>query len=77
MAGVNMVGVNNVVHDAIRECFEGIMLEPCLLQPCVHVAVITKMLYALVKNVIWPQLLIVYVNFLLKLDALFFIKAKC
>ena len=33
-----MVGVNNVAHDDICECFEGIMLEPCLLQPCVHVA---------------------------------------
>ena len=33
-----MVGVNNVVHDAICECFEGIMLEPCLFQPCFHVA---------------------------------------
>ena len=21
-----------------KECFEGIMLEPCLLQPCFHVA---------------------------------------
>ena len=38
MVGVNMVGVNNVAHDAICECFEGIMLEPCLLQPCFHVA---------------------------------------
>ena len=34
-----MVGVNNVVHDAICECFEGIMLEPCLLHPCFHVAI--------------------------------------
>ena len=33
-----MVGVNNVVQDAICECFEGIMIEPCLLQPCFHVA---------------------------------------
>ena len=33
-----MVGVNNVAHDAICECVEGIMLEPCLLQPCFHVA---------------------------------------
>ena len=38
MVGVNMVGVSIVVHDAICECFEGIVLEPCLLQPCVHVA---------------------------------------
>ena len=38
MVGANMVGVSNVVHDAICECFEGIMLEPCLLQPCFHVA---------------------------------------
>ena len=38
MVGVNMVGVSNVVHDAICECSEGIMLEPCLLQPCFHVA---------------------------------------
>ena len=34
----NMVGVNNVAHDAICECFEGIVLELCLLQPCFHVA---------------------------------------
>ena len=27
-----------LVHDAVCECFEGIMLEPCLLQPCFHVA---------------------------------------
>ena len=38
MVGVNMVGVDNVVHHAICECFEGIMLETCLLQPCSHVA---------------------------------------
>ena len=24
------------------ECFEGIMLEPCLLQPCFHVAGVVK-----------------------------------
>ena len=33
-----MLGVNMAFHDAIRECFEGIMLEPCLPQPCFHVA---------------------------------------
>ena len=33
----NMVGVD-MVHDAICECFEGTMLEPCLLKPCFHVA---------------------------------------
>ena len=38
MVGVNMVGVNMAFHDAICECFEGTMLEPCLLKPCVHVA---------------------------------------
>ena len=38
MLGVNMLGVNMVVHDAICECFEGNMLEPCLLKPCFHVA---------------------------------------
>ena len=27
-----------VVHDAICECFEGAMLEACLLKPCFHVA---------------------------------------
>ena len=35
---VNMVGVNMAIHDAICECFEGTVLEPCLLRPCVHVA---------------------------------------
>ena len=25
-------------HDAICKCFEGTMLEPCLLKPCFHVA---------------------------------------
>ena len=45
----NMVGVNMVLAESIKfkyglykscgvECFEGIMLEPCLLQPCFHVA---------------------------------------
>ena len=44
-----MVGVNMVLAEFIEfkhglykscgiECFEGILLEPCLLQPCVHVA---------------------------------------
>ena len=33
-----MVGVNLVVHDASCECFEGTMLEPCLLKLCFHVA---------------------------------------
>ena len=33
-----MVGVNMALHDAICECFEGAMLEPCLLKPCFHVA---------------------------------------
>ena len=33
-----MVGVNMAFHDAICECFEGTMLEPCLLKPCFHVA---------------------------------------
>ena len=46
---LNMVGVNMVLAEFVKfkhglykscgmECFEGIMLEPCLLQPCVHVA---------------------------------------
>ena len=45
----NMVGVNMVLAEFVKfkhglykscgiECFEGIMLEPCLLQPCFHVA---------------------------------------
>ena len=34
MAGVNKVGVNMVVHDSTCECFEGTMLESCLLKPC-------------------------------------------
>ena len=38
MVRVNMVGVNMAFHDAACECFEGTMLEPCLLQPCFHVA---------------------------------------
>ena len=49
---VNMVGVNMVLAEYIKfkhglykscgiECFEGIMLEPCLLQPCFHVAGLT------------------------------------
>ena len=38
MVGVNMVGVNMAFHDAICECFEGAMLEPCLLKPWFHVA---------------------------------------
>ena len=38
LVGVSMVGVNSVAHDATCECFEGIMLEPCLRQPCFHVA---------------------------------------
>ena len=44
-----MVGVSMVLAQFIRfnhglckscgiECFEGIVLEPCLLQPCFHVA---------------------------------------
>ena len=46
---VNMVGVNMVLAEFMKskhglykscgmECFEGIMLEPYLLQPCFHVA---------------------------------------
>ena len=45
----NMVGVSMVLAEFVKfkhglykscgiECFEGIMLEPCLLQPCFHVA---------------------------------------
>ena len=49
----NMVGVNMVLAEynriqtrsswiylllAICECFDGILLKPCLLQPCFHVA---------------------------------------
>ena len=45
----DMVGVNRVLAEFVKfkhgvyescgtECFEGIMLEPCLLQPCFHVA---------------------------------------
>ena len=45
----NMVGVNMVLAEFVKfkhglhkscgiECLEGIMLEPCLLQPCFHVA---------------------------------------
>ena len=45
----NMVGVNMVLAEFVKfkhglykscgiEWFEGIMLEPCLLQPCLHVA---------------------------------------
>ena len=45
----NMVGVNMVLAEFSKskhglcksfdiECLEGIMLEPCLLQPCFHVA---------------------------------------
>ena len=45
----NMVGVNMVLAESVklkhglykscgRDWFEGIMLEPCLLQPCFHVA---------------------------------------
>ena len=37
-----MVGVNMAVHDAICECFEGAMLEPCLLKPCFHVAAYSR-----------------------------------
>ena len=33
-----MVGVNMAFRDAICECSEGTMLEPCLLKPCFHVA---------------------------------------
>ena len=33
-----MVGVNMAFHGAIRESFVGAMLEPCLLEPCFHVA---------------------------------------
>ena len=33
----NMVRVNMVFHDAICECFEGAMLESCLLKSCFHV----------------------------------------
>ena len=46
---VNMAGVSMVLAEFVQfkhglckscgvECFEGIMLEPCLLQPCFHVA---------------------------------------
>ena len=38
MVGVNMVGVHMAFHDAIFECFEGTMLEPCLLKAYFHVA---------------------------------------
>ena len=49
----SMVGVNMVLAEFIQfkhglyksyviECFEGIMLEPCLLQPCFHFAGNTK-----------------------------------
>ena len=38
MVGVNIVGVNMVLHDSICECFEGAMLDTCLLKPCFHVA---------------------------------------
>ena len=38
MVGVNMLGVSMAFHDAICGCFEGAMLEPCLLKPCFHVA---------------------------------------
>ena len=45
----NMVGVDMALAELVRfkhglykscgiECVEGIMLEPCLLQPCLHVA---------------------------------------
>ena len=45
----HMVGVNMVLEESVKlkhglckscgaECFEGILLEPCLLQPCSHVA---------------------------------------
>ena len=45
----NMVGVNMVLAEFVKfkrglykscgiEWFDGIMLEPCLLQPCLHVA---------------------------------------
>ena len=44
----NMVGVNMILAESVFkhglyescgiECFEGIMLEPCLLQPCFQVA---------------------------------------
>ena len=45
----NMLGVNMVLAEFVKfkhglyrscgiECFEGIMLEPCLLQPCFHFA---------------------------------------
>ena len=47
--GVNMVGVNMVLaeyhqikhaisNDVTCRCFDGILLKPCLLQPCFHVA---------------------------------------
>ena len=45
----NMVGVNMVLAESVQfkhglykscgiVCFEGTMLEPCLIQPCFHVA---------------------------------------
>ena len=34
---VNVVGVN-ISNNAICGCFDGILLKPCLLQPCFHVA---------------------------------------
>ena len=48
----NMVGVNMVLAEFVKfkhglykscviECFEGTILEPCLLQPCFHVAGVT------------------------------------
>ena len=42
--GVNMVLAESVkfkhglYRSCSKECFEGIVLEPCLLQPCFHVA---------------------------------------
>ena len=51
----NMVGINMVLAESVRfkhglyescgvECVEGIMLEPCLLQPCFHVAGLSLLL---------------------------------
>ena len=51
----NMVGVNVVLAEIVKfkhglykscgiECLEGIMLEPCLLQPCFHVAGVSALI---------------------------------
>ena len=53
--GVNMVGVRKHVwskhgfHDAICERFEGAMLEPCSLKPCMYVYIYIYM-YIYIDN---------------------------